>query len=160
MGTLIGRHKLSFGDPLHSKNLSLCDLQEFHHQEPQAIDGHHETWTVHHVWEDGSQEGDDEGTWSESDEGGEVEGDDSMDLGSDGIGDDFQEVERPDTGGFEFDSTPYDDRVMASQACFHTGRSFSLREPQLQNASSMNWGFGFGKSRQVLHSSVLLGAVH
>ena len=96
MGTLIGRHKLSFGDPLHSKNLSLCDLQEFHHQEPQAIDGHHETWTVHHVWEDGSQEGDDEGTWSESDEGGEVEGDDSMDLGSDGIGDDFQEVERPD----------------------------------------------------------------
>eukprot|EP00913_Durusdinium_trenchii_P009099 g8554.t1 len=137
MGTLIGRHKLSFGDPLHSKNLSLCDLQEFHHQEPQAIDGHHETWTVHHVWEDGSQEGDDEGTWSESDEGGEVEGDDSMDLGSDGIGDDFQEVERPDTGGFEFDSTPYDDRVMASQACFHTGRSFSLLDAPEHTPSSV-----------------------
>ncbi|CAK8992856.1 Midasin (Dynein-related AAA-ATPase mdn1) (MIDAS-containing protein) [Durusdinium trenchii] len=113
------------------------DWQEFHHQEPQAIDGHHETWTVHHVWEDGSQEGDDEGTWSESDEGGEVEGDDSMDLGSDGIGDDFQEVERPDTGGFEFDSTPYDDRVMASQACFHTGRSFSLLDAPEHTPSSV-----------------------
>ena len=103
------------------------DWQASHHQGFEADDTyehHDEPVTDHHSWDDGNHE--DEGTWADEDER-------ERDVGSDPG--DFQETTHQ--GLFEFDDDPFD-RDMAAKACFHTGLSYSLREPWIISAGSVN----------------------